>query len=98
MAKKIAAKELEKIIDSMGGITEFHRRMEQHQKDFEYFGTHHKELLRDYGEEWVAVYNEEVVAHNKDFLKLLGEMSKELRGNAVIQYVTAKRMTWILAS
>lgn len=98
MAKKIPIKKLEEIIDSMGGIKEFHRRMEQHRKDFEYFDTHHEELLRDYKEEWVAVYNEEVVTHDKDFLNLLKKMDKEVRSNVVIQYVTSKKMIWILPS
>lgn len=96
MAEKINSKDLGEIIDSMGGIEEFHRRMEQHKKDNKYFDTYHQELLKAYPEEWCAVYNEAVVEHNKDFMNLLERMDKETRGNAVIQYVTARRIPLIL--
>ncbi len=96
MARKMSAKALEKAIDSIGGIDKFREGFERHRKDLLYFDEHRQELLRDYKEEWVAVYNGVVVGHNKDFVELISELSGEVRKDSVIQHLTTKKMTWIL--
>lgn len=96
MVKKMNPEELEKLIDSMGGIEEVSRSMEQPWKDFVYFDTYHQELLKSYPEEWVAVYNEEVVEHDKDYLTLISRIDNEVRRHAVLQHVTARKRPLIL--
>lgn len=98
MARKMSNKALEKLVESLGGVDEIRKGFERHRKDSEYFEEHSKEFLRDYKEEWVAVYNCKVVGHNKDFLELIGELSKEERENSVIHLITTRRMTWILSN
>lgn len=96
MTKKMSDGALKKAIDSAGGIDNLREGFERHRKDFEYFSTHREELLRDYKEEWVAVYNGAIVGHNRDFMKLIGELSSEVRKDSVIQHLTTKKMRWIL--
>ena len=96
MSRKMGAEALRKAIDSAGGIDELKRGFERHRKDFKYFGMHRQELLRDYKEEWVAIYDSVIVGHNKDFMKLIGGLSSEVRKDSVIQHLTTKKMRWIL--
>lgn len=96
MSKKISPKAMKELINSMGGEEELRKGFERHRKDFAYFGTYHDDLLGVYPEEWVAVLREKVIAHNKDFLRLFSQMDEEVRKNAVIQHITAKKQRWIL--
>ncbi len=95
MVKKMSTKALENLINSLGGIDEFRKGFERHKRDNEYFDIHSQELLRDYKEEWVAVYNGIVVGHNRDFLKLLNKLSEEEK-HSIIRHLTTKKITWIL--
>lgn len=96
MTKKMSSKSMKKLIDSMGGIEEVRGGFERHRKDFEYFSTHHQELLKSYPEEWVAIYNKAVIWHNNDFMDLMVNVDKETRSKAVVQHVTAKKRHMIL--
>ena len=44
------------------------------QRDMRYFGEHEQELWEQYGEQWVAIYNEQVVAVHRDYDVLRTEL------------------------
>jgi len=68
-------------------------------KDAEYYEAHRAELLQQYPEQWVAIFNQQVVAADQDFDRVLDEV--EGRGLPVgrvfIQRLTAKDELLILA-
>lgn len=39
------------------------KKRDEFLKDLDWAGKHHSQLLQDYRDEWVAVYNQKVVAH-----------------------------------
>ena len=44
---------------------------EREQKDIEYFGDHYDELKARYPDQWIAVFNQEVVANAADAFKFI---------------------------
>ena len=44
------------------------------EKDQKYFSERYRELLEQYPEHWIAVYNEEVVGTDTDFPRLLDDL------------------------
>jgi ribosomal protein L20 len=54
---------LNKALESIGGEKEFLRKSEQYGKSLAYFKSNREKLLRDYDEQWIAIYNSEVIAH-----------------------------------
>ena len=46
------------------------------QRDMRYFGDHEQELWEQYGEQWVAIYNEEVVSIHSDLDILMAELEE----------------------
>jgi hypothetical protein len=72
--------------------------LQRFHRDVLYYEAHQDELLEQFAEQWVAVYNEEVVAARPDFEKLLDEV--EARGVPVgcvyTHWVTKKPLVLIL--
>ncbi|MGH2352049.1 MAG: DUF5678 domain-containing protein [Chloroflexota bacterium] len=72
--------------------------IERFTRDALYFEARQGELLRDYPEQWIAIFNEQVVATNLDFERLLDDV--QAKGIPVeqvfIEQVTANEETWIL--
>lgn len=68
--------------------------------DAEYFDAHHQEFLDRYPEQWVAVYDRQVVGADADFYTLLDEL--KAKGvpleKAVIERVTREEEVWIFAA
>ncbi len=88
---------MQKFIDSMGGVREFACSMERFKKDCAYFDNHRQSLLDQYPEEWVIVYNEEVIYHYKSLDKLIKRTDGELRRSAAHQFITTRKRKLILA-
>ncbi|MBM3925450.1 MAG: hypothetical protein FJ320_05595 [SAR202 cluster bacterium] len=55
---------------------ELDRWREAHQKNIEFIDSHWDELLKKYPEQWVAVKDQKVIAHNKDLMKLASKLHK----------------------
>ena len=68
---------LEKAIESVGGTEAFKQKREQFSIDLNYISEHKSKLLKDYNERWVAVYQSKVVAHGKDYNRVLAQLEKE---------------------
>ena len=68
-------------------------------KDGQFFDAHYEELLEKYPEQWVAVFDEQVVGAGFDFDQLLDDLKARglPLGRTVIEKVTAENEVWILA-
>lgn len=82
------------------GITEQQLKeiMDQFSLDGQFFEAHHKELLSQYPDQYVAIFEEKVLGADKKLEKLV----KRLRRNGIdttrvrIEFLHTKRPTWIL--
>jgi hypothetical protein len=72
--------------------------LERFKLDTRYAEQHRQELLERYPEQWVAVYNQEVVGANADYKQLLEVLM--LRNvpieKTVFEHLTRKPEVWIL--
>ena len=66
----------------------------------EYYEAHYDELLEQYPERWVAIYNQEVVGTASDARKLLTRLKQErlpLR-KVLVKHLTREEEIFILAA
>jgi hypothetical protein len=74
--------------------------LQRFKKDTAYYEAHHDELLGKYPEQWVAIYNQQVVGTSPDYEQLLDDM--EGKGvpieKALFKRMTQKEELWILYS
>ncbi len=79
--------------------------MEEHQaelerfgRDVEYYQAHQEQLLERYPEQWVAIFNEQVVGADPDVDRLLATLDEHgiPKEKALVEYVTAKDEILIL--
>ncbi len=74
--------------------------LERFKRDGDYLQEHWKELLRQYPEMWVAVYNQQVVGADNDLERLVGQLKKRgiPPGEAPCEYLTRHEDLLILGS
>ncbi len=74
--------------------------LQRFKRDTAYYEAHYEELLEQYSEQWVAIYNQQVVGASPDFDQLLDDL--EARGvppgKGLIEYLTRKEEIWILST
>jgi len=70
----MATKLLEKALESVGGLEEYKRKRQQFSRDLTFIEENREKLLEDYNESWVAVYESKIVAHGKDYNKVLSQL------------------------
>ena len=74
--------------------------LESFKRHTQYYETHREGLLNQYPEQWVSIFDEEVVGASPDFEQLLTDL--EGKGvpidRALFKYVTRKEELWILYS
>lgn len=68
--------------------------------DTQYFDSHYQEFLNEYPEQWVAVYNQEVVGTGPQFRPLLKQLKAQgvNLSKVVIERVSREPETWIFAA
>ena len=68
--------------------------------DVEYLNAHYETLLDDHPEEWVAVYNQEVVGTHAEHRQLLKDLKAKgiSLSKVVIQRVTRDPEDWLFAA
>jgi hypothetical protein len=73
------------------------RSIEEFQQDAEYLALHECELLRDYGNEWIAILRREVVAHSPDSKEFDRQLrAKGLIGHSpLVQFMSTENLTLI---
>ena len=71
--------------------------LDRFHKDTTYREAHLKELLERFPEQWVAIFNEQVVGAALDLEQLLDDLQARgiPPGQAFVERVTAKDETWI---
>jgi len=86
-ARELNQKELDKLLEELGGKEKVMEDFARHKRDVDFFQYHYQELLEKYPDKWVAVYNAEVVGTNKDFIALLDCLKeKKIPTNETIIY------------
>jgi hypothetical protein len=76
------------------------QELEQFRSDAQYFEEHREELLQQYPERWVAIYNQQVVGAAKDAKQLKRQLDRKgiKAGSVFRQYLTTKEELLILSS
>ena len=79
-------------------MTQVQAEMERFRKDASYYEEHREELLKEYPDRWVAIYNEQFVGTAKDLNRLITQLQKKgiPQGRAFVEYVTEKEDLLIL--
>ncbi len=74
--------------------------LDRFQQDIDYYQTHWGELLSEYPEQWVAIFNERVVGASTGLDELLAKVKRKgiPVGRCLVEYVTAKEELLILPS
>ena len=74
------------------------RELERFTQDMLYFDAHREELLRQYPERWVAIYNKQVVGAAKDITRLVRQLEREgiPPGHVFREYLTEEEVDLIL--
>lgn len=74
------------------------QELERFTADMLYFDQHRHELLRQYPDKWVAIYQNQVVATAKTLPRLVKQLERKgiPKGRAFVEYVTAKEDLLIL--
>ena len=64
----------------------------------EYYETHYQDLLDQYPEQWVAIYNQEVVGTSSDARELLMRLKQEgvPLNKALVKHLTREEEVFIL--
>lgn len=79
-------------------MQERYKELERFKKDMDYYETHREELLSKYPEQWVAIFNEDVVDAAPDAEQLLDELRKKgvPTEHVFVQHLTRKDELLIL--
>ncbi|MCL6643169.1 MAG: DUF5678 domain-containing protein [Candidatus Bipolaricaulota bacterium] len=67
--------------------------MERFERDMDWIYTHYETLKREYPNEFVAVFNQTVVAHSSDIQSLIASVQPRLGqqvGNIAIKFIYAE--------
>ena len=66
--------------------------LQRFKKDTAYYQAHYEELLEQYPEQWVAIYDEQVVGASPDFDQLLDDLNTKgvPSGRGLIEHLTSK--------
>jgi hypothetical protein len=73
-------------------MKDYQAELQHFHRDVEYYQAHWEQLLDQYPEQWVAIFDEQVVGADPDAYRLLANLRE--RGipteKALVKYVTAK--------
>ena len=72
--------------------------LKRFKRDTSYYEAHRQELLEQYPEQWVAIYEQRVVGTAKNLKRLVAQLQRKgiPQGRAFVEYVTAKEDLLIL--
>lgn len=81
-------------------MQELQLELQRFQRDIDYYQTHYEELLEQYPEQWVAIFNQRVVGADPDARKLFNDLKGRgiPLGQTLTEYVTSKDELWILSA
>jgi len=90
--------EMQSMVARMGGEEAIELRIRRFEEDFQYLQSLWYNLMHNYLNQWVAVYEKSLVAHGKT----ISELRKKLiakgipQNEAVIDYMASERKSMIL--
>lgn len=85
---------LRKAVESAGGEEAFHRKFRQYEESLSFIEQNKDELLKQFDNNWVAVYRAQVVAHGKNYRNLERKL-KEKRlpiEEVVIKFLSSRKI------
>jgi hypothetical protein len=79
-------------------VNKIQAELQRFKRDTAYYEAHQEELVKQYPEQWVAIYDERVVGAAADLYHLLATIkAKSISpSQALVEYVTAKDEILIL--
>lgn len=79
-------------------LSQHKKELHKFDKNMKWFQDNYEKLRELYAEEYVAVYNEKVVMHNKDVRTLIAQLRKRYKdiGAVVIEFVSKEKYELIL--
>lgn len=74
-------------------------RLQRFQRDVDYYQAHYEELLEQYPEQWVAIFQEKVVGASPDLEDLLNDLKQHgvPVESVLTEYLTHKDEIWLLS-
>ena len=88
----------EKLLKEIGDRSNLEKSGMQFEEDRKWIDDHRDDLLKNYAETWIAVYNGQILASHRILDALVKELEKtELEGDkAVIDYITDRELNMLL--
>lgn len=80
-------------LKSIGGIQEFQRQFRQYSQSVDYIDRDRRKLLKDYDNQWVAVYGSKVIAHAKrynDVVRIIAQKKFPI-GQVALKHLSSRR-------
>ncbi len=79
-------------------MQERQKELERFKRDTQYYEVHWDELLERYPEQWVSIFNEQVVAASPNLDEVLSQKKAKgvPAGHGLVEYVTTKEDVLIL--
>ena len=78
-------------------MEEVQKELEEFRKDTEWYQNHYEELLKQYPDHWVAIYDEKLVAASPDQDAMFAELKKKgvKATKAYLKYLSTTEEIWI---
>ena len=79
-------------------MTQVQAELERFKKDTAYYEAHHEELLKKYPDQWVAIFDQQVVGISPDYELLLTRLEEERVPieRTLFKLLTQNEENWIL--
>jgi hypothetical protein len=73
-------------------------KLKQFKKDFDWFQNNYADLKKKYVGEYVAIYNEDLIAHDKSLNKLITKLKEEYEdtNSIVVEHINEKKEIYVL--
>lgn len=88
----------QRVHPAIGDPAEFVRRQLSFKKSCDFFDAHYHELLKQYPDEWIGIFDGEVRAHAADIHELLARLDslQVPRGNSLIEILETNPLPKVL--
>jgi hypothetical protein len=99
MPKEINRERLNELLKGVGGVEGIMKSLEQFRKDHLFLKEHMEEWRKQYPDNWVVVFQEELIGADKDYFKLKRLIDKKnipQPYSVVIAFLSTKRIPMIL--
>ena len=70
-------KPIRDLVDFLGGQRVVAEGLKRFVDDVRYFNDNYEGLRRQYPDEWVAVYEQKVIGHGRDHMRLIEQLRKD---------------------